>query len=515
MTAAAVLRPQAARARPRLWLLLPWLAFLLPALATPAGTGRWVDADGRPTPLAQQALALLADAGSHGLDARDYAVPVSQQQAAPDAAALEAALLRYLRDLHEGRSLASARPAGLRRVPFDAAAALGAAASAGDLARAVRAAVPPLSQYERLREALAQYRSLAGDPTWDRPWPELPRVAKASGRALAAGQAWDGLPRLAASLAALGDLADPAEANVPAGAVYEGALVAAVRAFQRRHGLQEDGVVGRATLAALQVSPAARVQQIELALERLRWTPLQDAPRRIVVNIPEFVLRAYELQEGRIVVRTQMKVVVGKAAATRTPLLQEDLRRIEFKPFWNVPPSIARGETIPRLRRDPGYWAREGFEFIGARGVADAQLTEAKLQAVLAGDLRIRQRPGPRNALGDIKFVFPNRQAIYLHHTPSVQLFEQSRRDFSHGCIRVEQPVALAAFALQGMPGWDESRIRAAMGAAEPSSVSLAQPVPVLLAYTTALVKEGRIHFFDDVYGHDRALARALRMQRP
>lgn len=516
MTAAAVLRPQAARARPCLYLLLAWLAFLPPALAIPADEGRWVDATGRPTPLAQQALALLADAASHGLDARDYGLPALQRQAAaPEAAALEAALLRYLHDLHGGRALAPARPAGLRRAPFDAAAALGAAASAGDLAQAVRAAVPPLSQYERLREALAQYRGLAGDPAWDRPWPELPRAAKARVRALAPGQAWDGLPRLAARLAALGDLADPAEADVPAGAVYEGARVAAVQAFQRRHGLQDDGVVGRATLAALQVPPAARVQQIELALERLRWTPLQDAPRRIVVNIPEFVLRAYELQEGRIVVRTQMKVVVGKAAATRTPLLQEDLRRIEFKPFWNVPPSIARGETVPRLRRDPGYWAREGFEFVGAGGVADAELTEAKLQAVLAGSLRIRQRPGPRNALGDIKFVFPNRQAIYLHHTPSVQLFEQARRDFSHGCIRVEQPAALAAFALQGMPGWDEPRIRAAMGAAEPSSVSLAQPVPVLLAYTTALVKEGRVHFFDDVYGHDRALARALRAQRP
>ena len=464
-----------------------WLVLPPPAAADPLEARLWVDAAGQPTPLAQQALALLADAASHGLDARDYGLPVLQQQAgAAGAATLQAALLR-------------------------------AAVAAGDLAHAVQAAVPALPQYARLREALARYRGLAGHPAWSAPWPTLPLPAKARLRALSPGQAWEGLPLLAARLTALGDLAEPVgtATAATAAAVYEGALVAAVQAFQRRHGLQDDGVVGRATLAALQVPPAARAQQIELALERLRWTPLQDAPRRIVVNIPEYVLRAYEMEQGRIVVRTQMKVVVGRAAATRTPLLQEDLRRIEFKPFWNVPPSIARGETVPRARRDPGYWAREGFEFVGAAGTADAVLTEAKLQAVLDGALRIRQRPGPRNALGDIKFVFPNRQAIYLHHTPSVQLFEQARRDFSHGCIRIEQPVALAAFALHGMPGWDEPRIRAAMGAAAaPSVVSLAQPVPVLLAYTTALVKEGRIHFFEDVYGHDRELVRALRALR-
>lgn len=495
-----------------------WLVLPPPAAADPLEARLWVDAAGQPTPLAQQALALLADAASHGLDARDYGLPVLQQQAgAAGAATLQAALLRYLRHLHEGRALAPARPAGLRREPFDAVALLRAAVAAGDLAHAVQAAVPALPQYARLREALARYRGLAGHPAWSAPWPTLPLPAKARLRALSPGQAWEGLPLLAARLTALGDLAEPVgtATAATAAAVYEGALVAAVQAFQRRHGLQDDGVVGRATLAALQVPPAARAQQIELALERLRWTPLQDAPRRIVVNIPEYVLRAYEMEQGRIVVRTQMKVVVGRAAATRTPLLQEDLRRIEFKPFWNVPPSIARGETVPRARRDPGYWAREGFEFVGAAGTADAVLTEAKLQAVLDGALRIRQRPGPRNALGDIKFVFPNRQAIYLHHTPSVQLFEQARRDFSHGCIRIEQPVALAAFALHGMPGWDEPRIRAAMGAAAaPSVVSLAQPVPVLLAYTTALVKEGRIHFFEDVYGHDRELVRALRALR-
>jgi murein L,D-transpeptidase YcbB/YkuD len=234
----------------------------------------------------------------------------------------------------------------------------------------------------------------------------------------------------------------------------------------------------------------------------------------IVVNLPEFVLRAYEAEGGRVAVRTEMKVIVGQALDRRTPLMLEDLRSIEFQPYWNVPPSIARRELVPRLRREPAYWDREGFEFIGtgpAAGRVEPVLSEAGLQATLDGRLRIRQRPGPRNALGDIKFVFPNREAIFLHHTPSAQLFERTRRDFSHGCIRVEDPVALAAFALQGRPGWTESRIRQAMDTDAPATVTLAQPVPVLIAYGTALVKAGRVHFFDDIYGHDRALDAALR----
>ena len=216
-----------------------------------------------------------------------------------------------------------------------------------------------------------------------------------------------------------------------------------MRAFQQRHGLTTDGVIGKATLAQLQVPPAARARQLELMLERLRWTPLLQGPRMVVINIPEFVLRAYEVQGERIVVRETMKIIVGKALNTRTPLFVEQMRFIEFQPFWNVPPSIARGEVVPRLRRDPGYWDREGFEFVVGSGVV-TDLSPTLLDEVVAGRARIRQRPGPKNALGDIKFVFPNNDNIYLHHTPAVRLFERDRRDFSHGCIRVEQPVALA-----------------------------------------------------------------------
>lgn len=481
----------------------------------------WIQ-DGHPSEQARQAAQLLADSASHGLRPSDYgadALRQALQDPWPDAAAaqrlqngLDLAMQRYLRDLHLGRveprELRIDFDAG-RRAPFDAAAVLRAALQSGRVEQLPRELAPPLPQYEQLRTALARYRQLAAhDAPWRTPLPPLPGPR---GGRLDPGQPWAGTARLAERLQALGDLPQ----GEPLAVHYEGALVVAVQAFQSRHGLQGDGVLGAATLAQLQVPPAVRVRQIELALERLRWTPLLQAPRMVVVNIPEFVLRAYEVRDGRIDVRHEMKVIAGKAYDTRTPLIDEDMRYIEFSPYWNVPPSIARGELVPKLRRDPGDWEREGFEFVRADGSVQTTLTPQGLDAVLAGAARIRQRPGERNALGDIKFVFPNREHIYLHHTPAVRLFGRARRDFSHGCIRVEQPVALANFALQDQPEWTEARIRDAMARGVSTTLKLKTPVPVLIAYGTALVKGGRTYFFDDIYGLDRELDAALRERPP
>ena len=490
------------------------------------GEPRWWR-DGRPAPIAREALHLLEDSPSHGLTPADYGVPALRQALArADTGgglpsdetermerALTSAFIQFLLDLHQGRvspSDLAYRFSPARRSGFDAGALLRQAAAAGDLRRAVREAVPPLTQYERLRQALAVYRGLSGHPAWQQALPRLPARRGERDAPLEPGQPWDGLPQVAARLAALGDLADATKT----GTSLDGRLLQALRAFQRRHGLLDDGRLGRATWSALNVTPAQRTRQLALALERLRWTPLWQGPRMLAINLPEFVLRGYEIVDGRIQVRLQMKVIVGRASVTRTPLFDEAMRTVEFQPFWNVPRSIARDEVVPRLRRDPGYWAREGFEFVDGAGRADPALSDAGLQAVLDGRLRIRQRPGPRNALGDIKFVFPNRDAVYLHHTPSTQLFERSRRDFSHGCIRVEQPVALARFVLQDLPGWDEPRIRQAMAQDAPSTVRLLAPLPVLIAYGTALVKDAGVHFFEDIYGHDRRLEEALR-RRP
>ncbi|WP_205754819.1 murein L,D-transpeptidase [Azoarcus sp. DD4] len=481
---------------------------------------QWLEG-GRPSTEAARAVDILSAAADDGLEPQDYGAEALAQALealhrdgdlagqAEFESRLTAAMERYLADLHGGRI----DPRRLHETfdvalpdSFDAAAYLRDAVAAGRLAEAAKAAAPRLPLYAELRTALAAYRRLAADPAvraaWQAPLPPPPR------RKLEPGQSYAGLAAVLQRLVALGDL--PQGTLLPAR--YEGALVEGVKAFQQRHGLATDGVLGKATIAQLEVVPAARARQTALTMERLRWTPLLQAPRMIVVNVPEFMLRAYAVRDGRIEIKAQMKVIVGKALDTRTPLLAEDMRFIEFSPYWNVPPSIARAETVPRLHREPAYWAQQGFEFVDGDGRAITALSVAGLDAVLRGELRIRQRPGPKNALGDIKFIFPNNDNIYLHHTPAPQLFARERRDFSHGCIRVEDPVALAKFVLAGDPAWDETRIREAMEAGKSRTLRLAEPLPVLIAYGTALVKQdGRTYFFPDIYGHDALLDEALR----
>jgi murein L,D-transpeptidase YcbB/YkuD len=507
------------------WITAALVALLAQGLPLAAEPLLWFDG-ARLSQQAEQAVALLADATSHGLEPVEYdadrlAREVDRARGGgldPTALAaldrrLTAAMERYLMDLHSGRIAPEQLPRGYvepKRAYFDAAVALRTALAYNRLQEAAREAAPRFAQYERLREALAHYRTLAGHPAWQSSLPALPPGPRNTPPKLEAGQPYAGVGVLRERLIALGDL----PAATPPSAIYDEALAAGVRAFQQRHGLTTDGVLGKATFAQLQVPPAARMRQLALMLERLRWTPLMQGPRMVVINIPEFTLRAYEVDGERIVVRETMKIVVGKAMNTRTPMFAEQMRYIEFQPFWNVPPSIARGEVVPRLRRDPAYWDREGFEFV-VGGTVVTELSAALLDATVAGRARIRQRPGPKNALGDIKFVFPNNDNIYLHHTPAVSLFSRDRRDFSHGCIRIEQPVALALFVLQDRPEWSEARIRAAMSEGDPMTLRLAGPIPVLIAYGTALVKEGRVHFYDDIYGQDRRLDAALREPRP
>ena len=502
--------------------LLRCLLLLLAVTAGPAFADDallWFEA-GRPTAQAAQATAVLESAADQGLQPDDYhaaalARLVARARLDPPLApaaqsaldgALTIALQRYLVDLRDGRVDPRALHADFdvpRRAPLDTLSFVRSALAERRLAQALAQAQPQLPMYAGLRAALARYRGLGNHPAWQSPLPALP------GRKVAPGQAYAGTEMLAQRLKALGDLA----ADAPVTARLDGPLVPALQAFQERHGLAADGVLGQSTLQQLNVAPAARARQIELALERLRWTPFLQAPRMIVVNVPEFVLRAYEVRDGKVDVRLTMKVIVGKALHTRTPLFDETLRFIEFNPYWNVPPSIARHEIVPKLRRDPGYFEREGFEFVTGSGQVSTTLSPDHLEAVLHAGWRIRQRPGSRNALGDIKFVFPNRDNIYLHHTPTVQLFQRDRRDFSHGCIRVESPVALAQFVFGDDPAWTEEAIREAMAQGESHTVRLAQPLPVLIAYSTVLVKGGRVFFFPDLYGHDRLLDAALRQR--
>jgi murein L,D-transpeptidase YcbB/YkuD len=512
--------PGVARLSSTRWLAATLLTLLLWTAAMAAtASPLWLD-QGRPTDAARQAVAVLASAADDALQPEDYdAEPLAQALVAAaqgpglDAVAatrlddaLTAAMRRYLGDLHTGRVNPRQIHANFSMPSpdrIDAATYLEAALAGGRFADAVRAAAPQVPLYAALRAELARYRALIDHPAWAAPLPAP------VGRKLEAGAAWAGLPLLTQRLVALGDLPP----GTAVSEVYDDVLQQGVKAFQQRHALTADGVLGKGTLAQLTVAPAERVRQIGLAMERLRWTPLLQAPRMIVVNVPEFVLRAYEAKDGKVSLRLAMNVIVGKALNTQTPLFNEDMRFIEFSPYWNVPPSIARGETVPRLRRDPAYLEQQGFEFVSAGGQVDATLSDENLDAVVRGRMRIRQRPGPLNALGDIKFVFPNNSNIYLHHTPAPGLFQRERRDLSHGCIRVEEPVALAQFVLQNAPEWSEARIRAAMAQGQSSTVRLAEPLPVVIAYSTTIVKRGKVHFFADIYGHDRLLDHALRRQ--
>lgn len=502
-----------------LWSRLVWAFLLAFALfgVVRAQPFMWVD-QGRPTEQAVQAVDILMRAGEHALDPAVYDARALQQDVLdavqgrgllPDEAAtldksLTAAMERFLSDLHVGRvdpRKVSANFDGHDPLMFNAAFYLYSAVSENRLAQAVREAAPTLPIYADLQSALASYRELQGHEAWATPLPAIP------GNKLEPGQAYGGLQAMAYRLAVLGDLSP--DAFLPAR--YEGILVDAVKKFQLRHGLEQDGIVGRATLAQLEITPAQRVRQIELSMERLRWTPLLQGERIIMVNLPEFMLYAYEVRDGQVKPALEMRVVVGKALDTDTPVFDEDMTQVEFSPYWNIPISIARSETIPRLRRDPAYFDQQGLEFVTRDGRVIRTLSDSNLQAVQNGQMRIRQRPGPRNAVGDIKFILPNNGNIYLHHTPAMQLFERNRRDFSHGCIRVEEPVALAQFVLRSEPSWTEDRIRAAMSAGKSRTIRLPQPVPVVIAYSTAVVKHGSVYFFPDIYGHDKLLDAALR----
>lgn len=506
----------------RCWLICTWLflGVLGPSAAADLLTTApplWFDAD-RPSVQAQQAVQLLLNAADEGLEPQHYqATSLSQavtrasadpaltptQQVQLDAT-LTRAMEHYLSDLSQGR-VNPGRVKANFSTPIAHAADIPAwlrdAVREQRLGTAVAQLATQAPMAAPLRQALSQYRALGQHPAWQSPLPALP------GRKLEVGQTYAGLPLLAQRLQALGDLA----ADTPVLPRLEGELITALMRFQERHGLTPDGVLGRRTLQQLNITPAQRAEQMALSLERLRWTPLRQAARMVVVNVPEFVLRAYEVQNGKIKVKLTMKVIVGKALDTRTPLFDEEMRFIEFSPYWNIPPSIARQETVPKLRADPGYLAHQDMEFVTASGQVVTSMAPDHLDAVLSGSWRIRQRPGPKNALGDIKFVFPNNDNIYLHHTPSPGLFERDRRDFSHGCIRVQEPVELAKFVLQDDPAWPEERIRAAMTSGQSNTLRLTQAVTVLIAYSTVVVKAGRVFFYPDLYGHDRLLAKALR----
>jgi murein L,D-transpeptidase YcbB/YkuD len=317
---------------------------------------------------------------------------------------------------------------------------------------------------------------------------------------------------LRALLVALDDLPPNA---APTDDTLDAATSEALRRFQQRHGLEADGLLGRSTFVALITPFTQRVQQIELALERSRWLPPKLGTPPIIVNIPQFRLFAFRSVDDYERNMLQMNVVVGKAfPQTKTPVFTADLRYVVLRPYWDVPRSILVKELLPSIRADHTWIANNGFEIV--RGQSDESPAVATTPESIAelerGTLRLRQVPGRRNALGDIKFLFPNKYNVYLHDTPARGLFSQARRAASHGCVRVADPIALAEHLLAHEPGWDAERIRAAIALDKPTRVTLKAPVRVFLLYATAMAAEdGRVFFFEDIYRHDARLTALLR----
>lgn len=471
---------------------------------------------GRMSPAAQQALTILEQAPTQGLNAKRYQYPALKSQIEQmlqgdlDATQISALnqrfnqqFINYVLDLKNGQ----VRPEDVKQkfnrtiwTREQAQQFVNDAVARDDLAPSLTRLMSAIPMYHTLTKVLADYRTLENHPAWQTPL---------SGSANP-GQGYKQLDVLVARLQALGDLGS-SEA-IPD--TYSGVIVEATKRFQQRHGFKGDGKLDKATITSLNVTPAQRIEQIELSLERLRWTPLMTGNRMIVVNIPEFVLRAYAVEHQKISTPLEMRVIVGKSFSTSTPLFDGQLSAIEFSPYWNIPPSIARSETIPKIRANPGYLKASGMEFVYGNSVSTVA-SAANIQAVLSGKARIRQRPGPRNALGDIKFIFPNNQNIYLHHTPSTGLFDRSRRDLSHGCIRVEEPVELAQFVLSKQPEWTQTRIKNAMEGRKSSTIKVVDPVTVVLAYSTVVTKNGQVYFYNDIYGQDALLAKALARRKP
>lgn len=328
--------------------------------------------------------------------------------------------------------------------------------------------------YKKLKDQLAAYYAIAKQGGW----PEI----TTSKKSLKKGVSDPAIPQIKRMLSLTGDMP-----GKDTSMVFNDTLEMGVKTFQARFGYTPDGVIGAQVLKEMKVPAIVRLEQIMMNLERMRWMPVEATGRLIIVNIPEFKLHMYEGKKKAF----EMNVVVGKVGHN-TMMFNGDLNQVVFSPYWNVPPSIVKNEILPALAKNPGYLEAENMEQTG-----------------MNGDLPdIRQRPGPGNALGKVKFLFPNSFNIYFHDTPSKSLFEKDKRAFSHGCIRLAEPEKMANYLLNDQPEWTPDRINAAMNAGTEKYVKVKNPVPVMITYYTAWVDEyGRLNFRDDIYSHDKKLA--------
>lgn len=469
----------------------------------------WIDASGVGTK-ARIAAAALAAADLDGLNPQDYATaPIAERLGAGDTATLaelevllSRAVAQYAADLMAGRLVPADVDSELRIEPErpSAATVLAAVDSAPDLGAYLASFAPGTPNYARLKQALAAYRAVAAAGGWS---------TVAGGESLKPGMSDPRVPSLRQRLIESGDLSADVVVQPEAVLLYDPPLEAAVRRFQWRHGLTQDGVVGKRTVAAMNVPVETRIDQMLLNMERRRWMPDDFGERYVFINMADFELKVVDGPKTIF----DTRVIVG-TPYHRTPVFSDLMTYVVLNPHWNITPTIARNEILPKLRKDTGYLAKNNIVVLsdwsdGAVPVDPSTIDWTQVSG-RSFPYKLRQEPGLQNALGRIKFMFPNPYNIYLHDTPSRQLFQETVRSFSHGCIRVQNPVDLGAVLLAA-DGWSKERLDAAIATGEQKVVTLSRPVPVHLTYLTAWVnKDGSTHFRDDIYGRDELLAAAL-----
>lgn len=347
-------------------------------------------------------------------------------------------------------------------------------------------------EYAHLKKALARYREIqkAGG------WPIIPENVK-----LKPGQS---SPVVAVLNKRLADLkGEGATANADS-SVYGPALVNAVKKFQQLHGQNPDGNIGPATIKMLNVPVENRIRQIIINMERWRWIPKSFEPSYLFVNIPEYKLHVIENSKEVM----SMNVIVGKTLH-ETPIFSDRLEYVVLSPYWNIPPNILRDEIAPKAMSDPGFLDRLDMEVVTDKGSpVDVSSVDWSLAGTDGFGYIVRRRPGPKNDLGDVKFIFPNENNIYLHDTPHDELFNQTKRGFSHGCVRVEKPLDLAVYLLRNVSGWDRGSIMRQISTRKEKYVGVKNKLPVYLVYFTAKADaNGNVQFYEDIYGHDAKLA--------
>lgn len=466
----------------------------------------WLDGDAAAGRALHEALSRAAE---EGLDPDDYTVAGLEGRLVEGSATARAdldvllsmLLVRYATDLRHGRLAPRRLDPELFAQPrsIDVTAILARAAASEDLAAHLSALAPANAPYRRLRRALSDYRRMAQNGGWQpmadgpalKPGMRGPAVAALRRRLIAEGWTSDG------GWNGDADLFDPG-------------LVLALQQFQRNRLLEADAVVGAKTMAALNVPVTERMRQIMLNMERWRWMPDDLGSFYVIVNMAAYELEA--IDSGSIALR--MKVVVGKPYR-RTPVFSDRIRYLEFNPVWTVPVKIASQDLVPKQIADPGYLQRNGFRMFDgwSGGAQEIDLDTVNWQQYRGRRLpfRLQQMPGKTNALGRVKFMFPNQHDVYLHDTAHPELFSRTLRSFSSGCIRVEKPLELAALLLRDTKGWDREAIDKVLAGEATRVVNLAAPVPVYLTYRTAWLGDGgTVHFAPDIYDRDRELYDAL-----